>query len=79
LWAVVVVPAVQVGPRASRPSRAVRDGAVKGRWWEHGARRVPRLCAPLPLVATPDKPRFIGSRALWPSGTPRQRWRAAAG
>ena len=46
---------------------ALRDGR-----WRHGARRVPRLCTSLPSVATPENARgILGSRALWPSGTPR--------
>jgi hypothetical protein len=44
LW--LLWPAGQVGPRASRPSRAVQGGGEREwlRW--HGARRVPRLFAP---------------------------------
>jgi hypothetical protein len=42
------------GPRASRPSRAVLIGSAKRRLSPHSARRVPRLCAPLPLVAVPE-------------------------
>jgi hypothetical protein len=59
----VAVSCEQVAPRASRPSRAVLNGAARGRPSWHSARRVPRLCASLPLVALPDNPRGLSSAA----------------
>ena len=73
-------PRVQVGPRTSRPARGMHFCSPK-RWLSpHSARRVPRLCAPLPesrKVAPPDNgPDYRQSRA-WVRGHARVRsWRS---
>jgi predicted nuclease of predicted toxin-antitoxin system len=41
-------PRGQVGPRTLRPSRGMQARSLKGWLSRHSARRVPRLCAPLP-------------------------------
>ena len=65
-------PRVQVGPRTSRPSHGMHVCSLKEWLSPHSARRVPRLCAPLPesrKVAPPDNGPVIVSRALWSAGT----------
>ena len=65
-------PAGQVGPRASRPSRAVQIGGGGGCGTARAGYRDFSLRSPeRGGVAAPDKGPLIGSRALWPSGTPR--------
>jgi hypothetical protein len=74
-----VEPAVQVGPRSSRSARAVRDGQPsRDGLWGHGARRVPRVCAALPLVAPPEKTGVFSAPArLGPRARRAWWWRAA--